>query len=213
MKIGQKAFLRLGFQSQTGSMTAFEYLSPPVAAIIVSMDRRFIIILSSIILLYGCASSVPSIIRTPPVDNPSVTQVLDDIDAFLDAQVRWGGTIADVQNMKSETLVEIVARELRSNGRPRSGDQSEGRFQARIDGFLDPEIYEKGRSLTVVGTIEGDLPGEIGDYPYRYPVINVSAYYLWNPLPAPRPYYYDPWFYDPWWPYPYYYGPQHYHRW
>jgi outer membrane lipoprotein len=177
------------------------------------MDRRFIIFFSSLLLLHGCASSVPSVIRTPPADNPSVTQVRNDIDTFLDTQVRWGGTIADVQNLKSETLVEIVARELKSNGRPKSSDQSEGRFQARIDGFLDPEIYENGRALTVVGIIEGDHLGEIGEHPYRYPLVNVSTYYLWNPLPASRPYYYDPWFYDPWWPYPYYYGPHYHHRW
>jgi outer membrane lipoprotein len=175
------------------------------------MDRRFIIILNSLLLLYGCASSVPSVIRTQPANNPSVTQVRDDVDTFLDTQIRWGGTIADVQNLKSETLVEIVARELQSNGRPKSNDQSEGRFQARIDGFLDPEIYEKGRALTVVGIIEGDHLGEIGEHPYRYPLVNVNDYYLWNPLPASRPYYYDPWFYDPWWPYPYYYGPRHRH--
>lgn len=177
--------------------------------IILIMNKQLIIILM-LLLLGGCASTVPSVISSPPSDNPTITQVREDIEAFIDTPIRWGGTIAEVQNLKSETLIEIVARNLWSSGRPQSGDQSEGRFQARIDGFLDPEIYEKGRALTVAGTIEGEHPGQIGEHPYRYPLVNVTTYYLWDPLPASRPIYYDPWFYDPWWPTPFYYDPYHY---
>ncbi len=155
-----------------------------------------------IVTITGCASSVPAVIRTPPPGNISIDQVRENPQRFVDAQVRWGGTIAVVENRQSETQVEIVSRELQSNGRPKKDYDGGGRFQAMISGFLDPVIYEKGRSFTVVGRISGEISGEIGEHPYRYPVVKVTDYYLWNPLP--KRIYYDPWFYDPWGPYPYY---------
>ena len=169
---------------------------------------KVVILLLMIITITRCASSVPSVIRTPPPNNPTVDEVRNNPQRFMDSQVRWGGTIAVVENRQSETQVEIVARKLQSNGRPKEEYESGGRFQAKIPGFLDPVIFEKGRSFTVVGSIKGEISGKIGEHPYRYPIVEVTDYYLWSPLP--KRIYYDPWFYDPWGPFPYHYRPRHY---
>lgn len=175
-----------------------------------TIKLRFIAVSGLLILLQGCAgSSIPKVISTAIPNSPTVTQAHQDIERFINAQVRWGGTIATIRNMESETLVEVVGRKLKTNGRPKSGDQSEGRFQAKITGFLDPVIFEKGRSLTIVGILVGEHSAEIDEHPYRYPLIEVTDHHLWEPLPSPSPYYYDPWFYDPWRPYPYHYSPHH----
>ena len=122
-------------------------------------------------LLYGCTSAVPERIRTAPEGNPPLPVVLDAPERYLNVQVRWGGTIADVKNLPQETRVEIVARELAGDGEPKSVDRSEGRFIAIFNRFLDPAIYAIDRNLTVTGKIIGTTSHKLGDMDYRYPCL------------------------------------------
>ncbi len=152
-------------------------------------------------LLTGCATYLPEAIRKAPPKDIAVSEVRRNIDLYKGQFVRWGGTIASVENRKGETWLEIVARELDGDGRPRETDVSQGRFLARITGFLDPAVYAPGREMTVAGTIEGHLTRKIGEYVYTYPVVNVELSHLWPVrVRYPRDYYY----YDPFWPYPWY---------
>lgn len=164
-------------------------------------------------LFGGCASSVPEQIRSAPAGDPGLEDVRAEIQQFAGAAVRWGGEIASVENFASHTQVEVVARALTNSGRPKSHVQSSGRFLGNVPGFLDPVIYKVKREITVLGTVAGSKTKTIGEYPYRYPVIEVSDHVLWQPLPQYDPhshrYLYDPW-YDPWyrhryWHYPYRY--------
>jgi len=124
----------------------------------------------------------------------------------MGVEVRWGGEIVAVDNREEATLVEVVSRELSDRGRPRAQDRSQGRFRARISGFLDPAVYDTGRQITVVGPVSGLEEGKVGDYPYRFPIVAVDTYYLWPPPSEPR--HYDPFYYDPFWhPYPWYHYP------
>lgn len=160
-------------------------------------------------IVAGCASNIPVTIRNPPPGNPVVAEVRKDTPKYLNSMVRWGGTIASVENRPNYTLVEIVARELSGNGRPNQSDRSMGRFLARIDDFLDPAIYEKGRLLTVNGTVVDNVTRPIGEFTYNFPVVKADDYFLWRPLPPAPRYNYDPfWYYDPWYPYSY---PWRYH--
>ncbi|UCH40083.1 MAG: Slp family lipoprotein [Gammaproteobacteria bacterium] len=152
------------------------------------------------LLLVACASKPPEAISKVPQDNPSLTRVRMDIDAYIGAEVRWGGEISQVENKADRTWIEIVRQDLRKNGRPVTGGKSDGRFIASFDRFLDPVVYEVGRPLTVVGTIESRVNRAIGDYDYQFPVVVVEGSFLWKkrePLPPPA---YPPpwWYYDPW---------------
>lgn len=167
-------------------------------------------------LLTGCAANIPREISTPPPGNPTVAAVRADAAAFEGTPVRWGGTIAAVENQADETRLEIVERELDRSGQPRQSDRSDGRFIALIDGFVDPALYAEGREITVAGVVDGELTRKIGNYDYTFPRVQADQYLLW-PLrrePDPRDYppywYYDPWY--PWYPYPYFYPYRHYHR-
>jgi outer membrane lipoprotein len=157
----------------------------------------------------GCASKPPPSIARIPAENPALARVLLDLDHFTGSEVRWGGEITRVENRATETWVEIVRRELRDNGRPESSGKSDGRFIASFKGFVDPVVYEVGRSLTVIGTIENQITRPIGEYDYRFPVVVVESSYLWKDVTvAPGPYYPGPWWY-----YDYHYytaGPHHY---
>ncbi|HHC72358.1 MAG TPA: Slp family lipoprotein [Thiotrichales bacterium] len=166
---------------------------------------RIASLLLTVPLLAACASGVPEVIRTPLAEAPTVAQVRADPDRHLGRRVRWGGAIVRVHNREQDTLVEVVALRLRSDGRPvGEKERTEGRFLARIGGFVDPAVFSKGRSITVVGTLEPAAKRKIGAYPYLFPVVGVEHYYLWEPLrrrPPPPP---PPWWYDPWCPDPFY---------
>jgi outer membrane lipoprotein len=154
--------------------------------------------------LEGCASQVPLLIREQPPENPSISAVQEDISRYQGSHVRWGGTIASIQNKKESTIIEIVARKLGDEGRPEDTDRSSGRFWADVNGFLDPTIYRQDREITVYGTVERLAKGHIGEHPYLFPVIQVETYYLWEIVEA-RPYYYPPYgLFSPYGPYGFY---------
>ena len=66
-------------------------------------------------------------------------------------------------------------------------------------------VYQRGKSVTVLGELTRAEVGKVDEYEYRYPVIRNSTVYLWPKLeervevidafPMMRPY-----------PYPYYWG-------
>lgn len=171
--------------------------------------RKFNLVIITIALLGGCASKPPAAISKVPPENPSLTRVRMDIDSFIGTEVRWGGVISKVENRATHTWIELVRRKLRENGKPRTDDRSDGRFIASFEGFVDPVVYEVGRPLTVVGTIEAKTERSIGDYDYLFPIVTVEGSYLWKAATNYRyPYYPSPyWYYDLRFHYP-----RHYHR-
>ncbi len=112
-------------------------------------------------------------------------------------QVRWGGEIIKVEPQADATCFEILARELDASARPTDRDSSQGRFIACRKGFYDPEDFERGRDLTIVGRLSGTEQGKVGQFDYTYPRVEASTIYLWpeRPLYVRSPYYYDPWLY------------------
>jgi len=119
--------------------------------------------------------------------------------------VRWGGEIIKVEPKAAETCFEILSRRLDASARPVARDPSGGRFIACRSGFYDPEEFQRGRELTVVGRVTGTEHAKVGEFDYAYPHVAADAIYLWpkRPLYVRQPYYYDPWFgpwgYGPYW--------------
>ncbi len=130
-------------------------------------------------------------------------------------RVRWGGTIVSTTPGKDDTCVEVLARPLSGEARPRNTDDTEGRFIACTPGFFDPAVYAQGREVTIVGTLQEPEERNIGERPYRYPRVAAEKVYLWPKRERlPAYYYYPPWpdpfWYPAWgpWPYgPWYYSP------
>jgi len=133
-------------------------------------------------------------------------------------RVRWGGSIVGVRPGKDDTCLVVLSHPLQRDGRPRYTDASDGRFIACAAGFYDPEIYAKGREVTVVGTLQEPETQKIGEHDYRYPKVAAETVYLWPQREVLPPYYYgsvpDFWYpaWGPWpygsWYYPYrYWGP------
>lgn len=130
------------------------------------------------------------------------------------SRVRWGGEIIETVPATDHTCIYALSRPLDRNTRPRVEQDSMGRFVACRQGFYDPEVFAKGRDITVTGTLNGSLSSKVGNYDYVYPRIAADAIYLWPRIQPRMPYnsgygYGSP-FYDPFWGYrdPFWYAPR-----
>lgn len=125
--------------------------------------------------------------------------------------VRWGGEIIRVDPAADATCFEILGRELGSDARPDRRDSDEGRFVACRKGFYDPEVFTRGREVTVTGVVDGNETRKVGEYDYLYPRVAADVIYLWPKAPRvvryydPYPWGFGPWgdpFFSPLWGYP-----------
>ncbi|SDB29125.1 outer membrane lipoprotein [Pseudidiomarina indica] len=133
----------------------------------------------AMVTLVAC-SSVPDNLQVPD-DKALVSYqaALENPEQVVGQPARWGGVIADVRNSDEGTVIEVVNFDLQSWGRPQPSDQSQGRFRAKFNGFVDPVVYKQGKEITFIGTIGQPESGTIDEYTYLFPVLNASNKHLW----------------------------------
>lgn len=168
---------------------------------------RPLALVAAIALLGGCAT-MPQPLQGNYAD---VTSASVQPGSASGTRVRWGGEIIKTEPGPQETCFYILGRRLDIQARPELGNtgDSQGRFVACHNGFYDPEVFTRGRELTVTGTLEGTVTKKVGDYSYPYPRVKADVVYLWpkRPIYVGTPY--PPGFYDPYWggPWGWGYGP------
>jgi len=145
---------------------------------------------------------------------PEISPARVEPSAFGSA-VRWGGTIIDASNEENKTCFEVLSRNLDKYLRPKVEDRTAGRFIACKEGFFDPEVFARGREVTVIGRIRNIDVRAIDEFNYRYPVIDVDQLVLWEPreevLVIDDPFYYPyyPYYWGGYYPYYYWRHPMH----
>jgi outer membrane lipoprotein len=177
------------------------------------MRLRLKAVLLLIPLLAACAGNPPRGLggELPPPLSQRAVQA--DPDRHLGAEVRWGGEILGVRNGERFTDVELYGRPLFDNAEPRPEGGEGVRFIARVPGFLDPAEHAPGKRLTVRGRLAAALERKVGEYPYRYPLVEVSVHHLWPAYKEPpEPAWFRDPYYDPWWPW-HPWGAWPYRRW
>ena len=151
-------------------------------------------------LLFSACTTIPEQFRgeyTPLTPKSST-------EKDLKAPVRWGGVLLETRPEAEFTCFEILSKQLGRSMRPEVSDQAGGRFVACKPGFYDPEVFEKGREVTLTGKIIHMDIRKVGEYDYHFPVVDIEFMSLW---PERRnPVYYD--FYGPYRPY-YWHYPSH----
>lgn len=147
--------------------------------------------------LSACAAMPPHDLLTETTGPVTVAEARERPEAVEGKSVLWGGRIARTVNTENGTRIEVVQFPLDRQARPLDVDRSDGRFLAVVDGFLEAMIYGEGRELTVVGRIRGVETQPLGEMEYRYPVVKVEKYHLWEKeqpavrvYPAVPPFYY-----------------------
>ncbi|MFT5757309.1 MAG: outer membrane lipoprotein [Alteromonadaceae bacterium] len=155
---------------------------------------KILILSLSAILLCAC-SSIPKKLQLPEVTNLAA---LSAQQSNKGEYARWGGVIADVKNNADNTMIEVVSFTLTSSTRPKPSTETQGRFRLYYAGLLDPVIYQKGRSITAIGTVKSAEEGKIGDHQYKFPVLKASHVHLWKNIQRidvnviPDPFMYSP---------------------
>ncbi len=177
--------------------------------------KKSLLVLFALFTVTGCAV-VPEPIQVAE-DTPLVPfdQVMNNTNevAALGEKARWGGKIVSVQNKKEFSEIEVIYFPESSNGKPRTGEQSTGRFKALVPGFVDPLVFQQDRLITIIGMVSEPAEGIIGEQAYTYPTLDAAGYYMWKessdievrnvgyqPFMLGGPYYrwgFNSW-YDPW---------------
>ncbi len=172
-------------------------------------------ILLACLLGSGCATIIPKDVLLKVNRNITFEALKQNPETYAGQMVLLAGVIVKTTNMPERATIEIYQTEMDWEYRPTHTDVSEGRFLVTYGDFLDPEIYSKGRQVTVAGKVQGVKIMKLGEMAYPYPLILAEAIHLWKktkPLPYdPNPWYsmgapWGPWgFWGPWYgPYWYY---------
>ncbi|MFQ3198846.1 MAG: outer membrane lipoprotein [Paraglaciecola sp.] len=123
-----------------------------------------------------------------PIQMPDGAQLISyenaasSTEEAIGQKARWGGVIAKIENKSEKTMLELVYYPLASYGRPLAGDESIGRFRVYVNGFIDPMVYQKGRTMTFTGDFSGLEDGLVGEHQYVFPTLDASGYYLWKEI-------------------------------
>jgi outer membrane lipoprotein len=136
---------------------------------------RFLTFTIVILALSACTTIPEQIQGSYPEISPARVE-----PGVFGSSARWGGVILNSKNKDSGTCFEVLSRELDKYLRPELQDATLGRFIACTKGFNDPIIFTKGREITVTGRIQGIEIQKVGDFDYRYPVLEVEDLVLWE---------------------------------
>ncbi|MFA0051064.1 Slp family lipoprotein [Vibrio breoganii] len=131
------------------------------------------------LVLAGCSSLPDSLVSS---NEKIVTDYGNWVNSAPEevSEVRLGGVIAKITNLEAKTRLEIVNLPIAKDGKPDINVEPEGRFVAYVDGFIDPVTFAKGRLISVLGKPAGNESGKVGEYEYRFPVLNADGYHLWQ---------------------------------
>jgi len=169
------------------------------------------------LLLMSC-SVVSKQVRKKAVPVPSFAALVKDVEQYRDQTIIVGGSVLKVDNQTSGTVITALQVPLKSGDKPGSKDQSDGRLIISTPQFLDPEVYTKGRKITVAGKIIGSSRDEASTAPIPYLKLEAIELHLW-PQYQPSRYYYP--YYSPFWAWndpwyrgyhPFYFHGSHYRR-
>ncbi|MFH1241891.1 MAG: Slp family lipoprotein [Pseudomonadota bacterium] len=168
------------------------------------------IIVIGAIIWAGCAHVISKDVLQQVNRGIDFAELRENPSAYSGEMVLLGGVIVKTRYQQDRTLLEIYQTAMDREDRPIGLDVSEGRFLAEYDGFLDSEIYRKGRRVTIAGMVEGERIMKLGEIDYHYPYLIIREIHLWKEEPEiyqPYPWYpmgpwgrWGPWYY-PYWPY------------
>lgn len=130
--------------------------------------------------LSACAHPISGEMRGRIDPNLKFQQIFERTDDYLERNVMFGGIIVQTKNFEDRAEIEVIQKDLDYFGYPSREDKTDGRFIFVKEGFLEPEIWSKGRYITGAGVAKGTRTGKINDKNYRYPLIKVAELKLWE---------------------------------
>ena len=158
--------------------------------------NRIFCLISLLMLFTGCTQAISDSIMKQVNPGIRFIDLQRDPQAYEGQMVLLAGVIVKTTHESNgKTVIEAYQTQMDFEQRPENLDVSQGRFLAEYDGFLDGDIYAKGREITVAGRFKGVKVLKLGQMEYPYPYLQIKEIHLWE-REVPRAYY-DPY---PWYP-------------
>jgi outer membrane lipoprotein len=177
-------------------------------------------LLATLLVFQGCVHVISKEMRERADKTLTFREVQTEPDRYVGKAVIWGGVIIETLNRQEGTFITVLQTPLVRGEEPRHADSSQGRFQLKHPSRLDPEIYKKGRKVSVAGKIIGKEVLPIGGLKYTHPLILAEELHLWKEKEVyawkyyPYPYYRDYWYYyGPRWRFHHHHHHHRYHGW
>jgi outer membrane lipoprotein len=170
-------------------------------------EYKKLVVVILAVLLASCAPVLRKDYMEAGIRDVSLSEVKQDPEQFKGRLFILGGIIVSTKLTDKGSLIEAIHVRVDSKGYLEGG--TDGRFLAlypKEAGMLDPQIYHKGRRITLAAEFMGERRGKIDEAKYVFPFFVIKEYHLWEErgyyYPGPN-YYPYPYFY--WWdgPYPY----------
>jgi outer membrane lipoprotein len=163
---------------------------------------------STLALLAGCAKPYKTTLSPDLANQLNDTLAFSQIKAFPDAHkgqlVILGGQILSAKRLPHATELSILQLPLIQEQEPTTElTQSQGRFIAYQQTFLDPATVPAGTRITLVGELSGSVTQKLDETDYTYPTLTIKDFQVWPTYSSDHPHYGYP--YPYWGPYPYAY--------
>ena len=138
------------------------------------MKKTLVMVLPFLLLFTGCAHWVSEQSRGLADRTITFSRLSDNPDAYRGRYVMLGGIIAAVQRGGEGTQLEVIQHDMDSRELPDESIPSGGRFLATTPLSLDPEKYEPGTMVSMVGEVTGRKVRLLEGREYFYPVIAIK---------------------------------------
>jgi outer membrane lipoprotein len=112
----------------------------------------------------------------PLVDRTiSFRDVLASPESYKGRMLVLGGEVLKAKRLHDSTQIELLQLPLDDGEAPSlDRQQSQGRFLALRQEFLDPATLAEGTRVTIVGEVSGAKTDRLDDVEYRYPTLIVK---------------------------------------
>ncbi len=136
----------------------------------------------STVVMIGCASHlvVPEALEAQLDKDVTFAQILAAPESYIGKRMVVGGEVLAAKRMEAGTRLEILQMPLDADYEPSwVKTESQGRFLAVHQEFLDPATMVPGTRVTIVGELTGSRMDRLDDVEYRYPTFSVKHLYVW----------------------------------
>jgi len=160
--------------------------------------KKIVLAVITALFLQSCTYAISPEVADKSDKTLTFEQLQADPETFKGKLVILGGTIAQINNSRQGTIIEVTQKELDYWGKPRRTNKTGGQFLIVSPGYLDAMVYAPGREITIAAEVAGKRGKALGEIAYTYPVLDAREIKLWEREQVYRqqPQWFDP-LYDP----------------
>jgi outer membrane lipoprotein len=127
----------------------------------------------------GCSVAFDPDTRSQADLTLSYAELAANPKAYVGRVVLLSGTIVETTNFATFTRLILLQYPLGRGDQPRTDQPSGGRFLLRVPGYIETEVYQPGRAVSVIAEVEGQEALALGETTYTYPVLVPKELHLW----------------------------------